>query len=76
MSTNMLIADFVVTTPQERDYELSRALTTARFKADMSRTLGILVTRHDFSRFSVSLTSAVPYGAIHERDNARRQPEL
>lgn len=76
LSPNVLIADFVVTTPKERDYELSRALKTARFKADMGGKLGVLVTRHDFSRFSVSLTTAVPYGSIHELDHARRRPQL
>lgn len=65
----MLIADFVVTTTEERDFELSKALATAKFQAATIGKLGILVTRHDFSRFSVSLTPTVPYGVIHERDH-------
>ncbi|MFK4639474.1 hypothetical protein [Paenarthrobacter histidinolovorans] len=68
----MLIADFVVGSAQERDFELDRALGTARFKAAMEGKQGILVTRHDFCRFSVRLTSTVPFGAIHEKDNAER----
>lgn len=66
----MLIADFVVTTPQERDSELSKAVASAKFQAAMAGKFGVLVTRHDFSRFSVSLTPSVPYGAIHEQDYA------
>lgn len=65
----MLIADFVVTTPEERDTELARALTAAKNQAAATGKLGVLVTRHDFSRFSVSLSPTVPYGVIHERDH-------
>jgi hypothetical protein len=70
MPNNMLVADFVVETVQERDFELDRALATAKFRASMERKLGIVVTRHDFCRFSVSLTADVPYGSIHELDQA------
>ncbi|WP_251036841.1 hypothetical protein [Arthrobacter sp. ISL-28] len=70
MPTDVLIADFVVATAEERDFELDRALATAQFQASMDRTLGVVVTRHDFCRFSVSLTADVPYGTIHERDQA------
>jgi hypothetical protein len=70
MPTDMLIADFVVATIEERDFELNRALATAQFRASRDRRLGILVTRHDFCRFSVSLTTNVPYGTIHEHDHA------
>jgi len=70
MTNHMLIADFVVETVQERDFELDRAMATARFRASMDRKLGIVVTRHDFCRFSVALTADVPYGLIHERDHA------
>jgi hypothetical protein len=82
MPNDMLIADFVVETVQERDFELDRALATAKFRASMGQKLGIVVTRHDFCRFSVSLTADVPYGSIHERDQAHhpqiqaRQPLL
>ena len=71
MQSSMLIADFVVATVEERDFELDRALTTAKFRASMDRQLGVLVTRHDFCRFSVSLTASVPYGTIHECDHAQ-----
>lgn len=44
--------------------------TGAKFRASMGRKLGIVVTRHDFCRFSVALTAEVPYGTIQERDQA------
>jgi hypothetical protein len=72
MTNDMLIADFVVATVQERDFELDRALTTAKFRASMGRKLGIVVTRHDFCRYSVALTADVPHGTIQERDQAHR----
>ncbi|TLM88267.1 hypothetical protein [Pseudarthrobacter sp. NamE5] len=76
MTNDMLIADFVVTTVRERDYELDRALTTAKFRASMDRKLGIVLTRHDFCRFSVALTADVPYGTIQERDQAHHTQTL
>lgn len=71
MPTDMLIADFVVATRKERDRELDRALAAAKSKASIDCRLGVLITRHDFCRFSVSLTTNVPYGTIEERDHAR-----
>jgi len=70
MTNDTLIADFVVATVQERDFELERAITTAEFRASKDRKLGIIVTRHDFCHFSVALTADVPYGLICERDHA------
>jgi hypothetical protein len=66
----VLIADFVVATAEKRDFELDRALSTGHFQASMERRLGVAVTRHDFCRFSVSMTADVPYGTIQERDQA------
>lgn len=71
MTNDMLIADFVVATVYERDFELDRALKTAQFRASMDRKHGVVVTRHDFCRFSVVLTTDVPYGTIQERDQAQ-----
>lgn len=65
----MLIADFIVRTPEERDTELAQALVTAETQAAQTGKLGVLVTRHDFSRFSVTLTETVPYGITQERDH-------
>jgi hypothetical protein len=76
MKNEMLIADFDVATVQERDFELDRALTTAKFRAALGRKLGIVVTRHDFCRFSVALTAEVPYGTIQEHDQLQRGKTL
>lgn len=70
MRDEKLIADFVVATLEERDFELDRALSAAQSLASMDARLGVLVTRHDFWRFSVALTADVPYGQIRECDYA------
>lgn len=72
MLNETLIADFVISTIEERDFELGKALDTAKYKASRDRKQGVVVTRHDFCRFTVSLTENVPYGMIRERDHARR----
>jgi len=70
MPYETLIADFIVTNPAERDMMLRSALSTAKANAAVQGKRGILVTRHDLQRFSVSLTPNVPYGYIHELDQA------
>lgn len=69
----MFVAEFVVSTVNERNQQLDIALAAAEPKASRERGLGVLVTRHDFHRFSVWLTAAVPYGRIEERDWASRR---
>ncbi|QOD05590.1 hypothetical protein IDT60_17405 [Pseudarthrobacter sp. BIM B-2242] len=66
-----LIADFVVATPEERDSKLDRAVSAARTLASIDARLGILVTRHDFWRFSVALSADIPFGQIQECDFAQ-----
>lgn len=51
MPSDMLVADFVVATVEERDFKLDRALTTAKIKASTDRKLGVVVIRHDFAAF-------------------------
>ena len=68
----MLVADFEVATPAERDDELTKALSIAQVRAALDGKVGVLVTRHHFRRFTVSLTPDVPSGSIHERDYAQR----
>ncbi|MFF1385588.1 hypothetical protein ACFVWT_18705 [Arthrobacter sp. NPDC058288] len=63
-----LVADFVVTTLEERDSKLDSAVSFAHTLASIDAQLGILVTRHDFWRFSVSLSEDVPYGQVQECD--------
>ncbi len=72
MPTDKLVADFIADTPAERDDELTKALSVATLKAEAEGNVGILVTRHNFRRFSVSLSPAVPHGFIHERDHVQR----
>jgi hypothetical protein len=72
MPTDMLIADFIVSTPNERDHQLEGALAAAESRTSIDRKLGVLVTRHNFHRFSVRLTAAVSYGTIKEHDYAHR----
>jgi hypothetical protein len=64
------IKHFVVATLRERDFELDEAIYSAQTLASADANSGVLVTRHDFWRFSVILTAAVPYGWIEERDFA------
>jgi hypothetical protein len=71
MSLETLITEFVVTSPEQRDIQLYDALSLAKAKALLDQEKGILITRMDFGRFSVSLSASVPYGYIHELDQVR-----
>ncbi|UVJ38632.1 hypothetical protein [Arthrobacter sp. CJ23] len=65
-----IVADIIVTNPTQRDIELNMAVQMAAECAAEDKRQGILVTRHDFSRFTVALTPDVPFGLIRERDLA------
>jgi hypothetical protein len=67
-----VIADFIANNKTERDEKLDMAVASARIDASTDGTRGILVTRHDFSHFSVSLSPNVPFGLTHEHDCAGR----
>lgn len=69
---HQIISDIVVTNPAQRDIELNMAVQIAAEHAEENKRRGILVTRHAFSRFTVSLTTDVPFGLIHECDLAAR----
>jgi hypothetical protein len=47
-----------------------QSLSIAQAKAEVDEKSDILIFRHHFRLFSVSLTPAVPYSFIHERDHA------
>jgi hypothetical protein len=66
------IADFHVQSKNERDDKLNAAIAAARKISPGNGNRGILVTRHNFSHFSVALSPDVPFGLIVEHDNARR----
>ncbi|MDQ0826156.1 hypothetical protein QFZ60_002329 [Arthrobacter sp. B2I5] len=72
MPPKTLIADFAVTTAAERDSQLANALAIAKATATSVGQQGIVITRLNFRRYTVSLSSSVPYGYIHEVDQAQR----
>lgn len=63
-----LIADLYVQNPVDRDDQLSSALAHAIHAALSAKNRGILITRHHYSRYTVALSPAVPYGQTHELD--------
>jgi len=64
-----ITADFHVSSARERDEKLASAVARAKAQALANPGPGILVTRHHYSHFTVSLTSAVPFGYINEQDD-------
>jgi hypothetical protein len=70
---NQVIADFRVESRTEMDEKLdAAAAAAARIEAFSGQTRGVLVTRHDFDRFSIALSPDVPFGLIREHDHVRR----
>lgn len=67
-----IVANFRVGCKAEMDEKLDSAVAAARREAFVDRTLGVLVTRHDFGQFSVALSPAVPFGLIREPDHVCR----
>jgi hypothetical protein len=64
-----VIAAIVAEDVSHRDIELDLAVEVAAEVASYRRC-GILITRHDFSTFTVAVTPDVPFGLIHELDLA------
>jgi hypothetical protein len=67
-----VISDFRVKDKAELYKKLDAALAAPQADAFGDGTHGVLVTRHDFSHFSVALSPNVPFGLIREEDKARR----
>lgn len=67
-----IIADLKVERKAELYDRLDDAVAAAHTVARADGTHGILVTRHDFGHFSVTLTPDVPFGLVQEDDQARR----
>lgn len=65
---HQVIADLLVTGKEEMNLEINRAVEAATGMAQIERHRGVLVTRHDFYRFTVALDSSVPFGLISESD--------
>lgn len=62
------IADVEVHNAAEKDVQLTFALTNAIHAAQKDGTCGVLVTRHQYTKFTVSLSPTVPYGQTRELD--------
>ncbi|MFJ5695127.1 hypothetical protein ACIP9X_14935 [Arthrobacter sp. NPDC093125] len=71
MELAQIVADFRVEGRTEMEEKLNAAVGAARQQASECKR-GVLVTRHDFHHFSVSLTPQVPFGFIRENDRACR----
>lgn len=69
-----IFTEIIVTDASRRDTELNTAVTAALELAAQDKRCGILVTRHEFSRFTVALTPDVPFGVIHEHDLTAGKP--
>ena len=68
---HQLIADIVITDPTSRDAQLNSAVKVAAEIAGQDQHCGILITRHDFRKFTVALSPDVPFGLIQEHDLAK-----
>jgi len=63
-STDTAIA-VTASDPSDRDRQLEEAVGALKVRAAGNRQ-GILVTRHNYGSFTVSLSNAVPYGLTRE----------
>jgi hypothetical protein len=64
-STDTAIA-VTASDPSDRDRQLEEAVAALKVRAGEGNRKGILVTRHDYGSFTVSLSDAVPYGLTRE----------
>ncbi|MGM7774607.1 hypothetical protein ACSVHC_01080 [Arthrobacter sp. KNU-44] len=53
-------------------YEKLDAVIAAAYADAAAHCRGVLVTRHDFDHFTLALAPNIPFGIIHENDQARR----
>ena len=67
--TDRVIAEFRVKSAGEAVTRVSEAVALAELEAYAEQARGVLVTRHDFDLFTVSLSSMVPFGVTVERDS-------
>ena len=52
----------------QRDDELDEAVRQARVGAESLGWMGVMVTRHSPTIFTVAVNENVPYGSTYERD--------
>jgi hypothetical protein len=69
MESLEIVTDFRIKDKHTLDKQLNAAVETAIQLAHPQRK-GVLVTRHDASRFSVTVTTEVPFGLIYEHDHS------
>lgn len=65
-----IIADLQVQNPADKETQLTLALQTAINAAKAEKTCGVLVTRHHYARYTVTLSPTVPFGQTQELDLA------
>lgn len=68
MESEQKIAEFRVSSRTEMERKLEIAVGEAFHRARVDGTRGVLLTRHGFDHFSVSLCPNVPFGSLHEDD--------
>jgi hypothetical protein len=54
----------------DMDSRLSHAVAGATERAEATRRFGVLVARHNVSRFTVAISLSVPFRLVRERDLA------
>lgn len=65
-NTVELIAELSVSDRSTMEAQLEEAVSAARLQAMQERQRGILVTRHNYTRFTVELSPEVPFGVTRE----------
>lgn len=71
MESLEMATDLRVKDKQTLDQQLNAAVEMAIERALPERK-GVLVTRHDASHFTVTVTTEVPFGLIYEHDHSAR----
>lgn len=74
MECPAIVTDFRIKDKQTLDQQLSAAVELAIERALPERK-GVLVTRHDASHFTVTVTTEVPFGLIYEHDRSARSAD-
>lgn len=65
MSTATSMITVKIENRASRDHQLEQAISLIREQAD---TCGILVTRVDFTTFTIAASPSIAFGFIHEMD--------
>lgn len=68
-----IVADFKVQEKATLNERLSAEVAAAHADPRTKTGMGVLLTRHEFDRFSVALSADVPFGITQEDDQACRK---